>query len=580
MFLYLWFQTEVNDYKMEPVSKHGTAYNSFILVFFLISFVLAILLAFCSLPNTDDTYQFQCFLILIARSVGGFCAVSIALLISWSILRYKHWICMGYVVKPVRKWTHSNIQLVLYTDHNGNKEPVHGGHSSWLEILLFGIGSVSYLVSNLVKVASEINVDKIQVVMTLVTLKCCILFILFLKLYNGNFLKNTRLFHYSIAVMIGAIVCEWLSITLSPLWEYSAGNSTNSVSSRNLNISMSYAAKKENFELVLETIQNFLQPFFVEFLSISAACLLELWQTMRRDVCYQIEYKSELSNIESQSNSQVHTESTIILEANEDHLYNYETIRDDEALLLPRSNVASSYNSKEKCHKFQTSFVIGISICAFVFFVVVSSLQVVPMLPKINIGKETLRKLSSALAFGPLLIILLVALYKLNNTNICMQKSKLFTSTDYLLLFTCCAMSVNQILLIFVLIGQLLCFKNTDTFWTILQVFYWVVSISNAWVQTKVLMTAQCIHRSKQSIPRFLRLMLIYIMSLNIGHWLCDSIEHKWVENNHLDRASELISMFGESQAKTIELIFLPIWDIYCFHSAIVAYNLLKKPKH
>ena len=155
---------------MEPVSKQGTAYNSFILVFFLISFVLAILLALCSLQNTDETYQFKCFLILIAQSVGGFYSLSLALLISWFILRYKQWIYRGYVAKPVRKWPHSNIQLVLYTEDNENKQPVHGGHSSWLQIFLFGIGSVSYLVSDLVKVASENNVDKVQVVKTLVTL--------------------------------------------------------------------------------------------------------------------------------------------------------------------------------------------------------------------------------------------------------------------------------------------------------------------------------------------------------------------------------------------------------------------------
>ena len=100
---------------------------------------------------------------------------------------------------------------LLYKDHNSKEEPVHGGHSSWLQIVLFGIGSVAYLISNVVKVSSERNADKIQVGK----------FIVFLSLYNGVFLvKNTRLFNYGIAVMISADMCEWISITTSPFWEH------------------------------------------------------------------------------------------------------------------------------------------------------------------------------------------------------------------------------------------------------------------------------------------------------------------------------------------------------------------------
>ena len=82
-----------------------------------------------------------------------------------------------------------------------------------------------------------------------------------------------------------------------------------------------------------------------------------------------------------------------------------------------------------------------------------------------------------------------------------------------------------------------------------------------------------------QSIPKFSMFTLIYVMSISVGQWFCDSIDHKWVENDHMGQVSELISMFGESQAKKILLIFLPIWNIYWFHSAIVAYNLIKKPR-
>ena len=184
----------VSTNTMEPISKHGTAYNSFILVLFLASFGIAISLALFSLPSTVEIYQFREILILFAQIFGSLYAVSLAILNLWFILRYKHWVYKGLVAIPVRKWPHSHLQLVLYKDNNGNEEPVHGGHSSWLQIVLFGIGSIAYLVSNLVKVALDTNVDKIEVIKNLITLACCLLSIITLKLYNGLFLRNTRFF--------------------------------------------------------------------------------------------------------------------------------------------------------------------------------------------------------------------------------------------------------------------------------------------------------------------------------------------------------------------------------------------------
>ena len=175
---------------METVSKHGTAYNSFILLLFLASFGIAISLALFTLPSTVESYQFRDFLIIFAQSFGGLYAVSLAVLNLWFILRFKHWVYKGSVAIPVRKWPHSHLQLILYKENNGNEEPVHGRHSSWLQIVLFGIGSVAYLVSDLVKVASNINVDKIEIVKNLITLACCLLSIMFLKLYNGLFSKT------------------------------------------------------------------------------------------------------------------------------------------------------------------------------------------------------------------------------------------------------------------------------------------------------------------------------------------------------------------------------------------------------
>ena len=570
---------------MEPFSQHGTSYKSFILVFFLGSFGIAISFAILSIPPTEDFQHYREFLILFTQSFGGFFAVSLAILSLWFIFRYKHWVRKGLVTIPVRKWPHSRLQLVLYTDHNGNEKPVHSGHSSWLQIVLFGIGSVAYLISVLVQVVSQNNVDKIQVAKTLITLTCCILFIKFLKLYNGVFLKNTTFFHYSIAIMVGAGVCEWITISIRPFWEHAGENVTMATVLSNSSISMSDYTEGDHFEFVFDTIHSFLQPFFVEFLSMSASCLFELRKTMRVDGHYHIEYTSDDSDIESNFSEDIsrHVESSRIIGTNEDHSQNYQAIEFDGLLTQPNKVRVSLKNLSKKCRKYGTTIVVVISACTSVFYVVVCSIVLVPVTPfyKDNLVIEIIHKINNAFVCVPLIVLLMVALYKLNKMKICMRKSRHFTSTDYLLVFASSALFVYNILRIIALIGLIAVHRNTDTVGTIFQILFWAFSIVHIWGQTQLIMTVQYINRSEQRIPRIARFTLIYLMSYNASLWLCDSIQHKWVENGkNIGHLIEMVTLFGESQTRLIMLIFLPIWDIYCFHSAVVAYRSLKSPNH
>ena len=588
-----------ND-SIEPFSKHGTSYKSFILVFFLGSFGIAISVALMSLPPTIEFQQFRDFLILFAQSFGGVYAVSLAFVTLWYIFRYKHWIRKGFVEIPVRKWSHSHLQLVLYTNHNGNEKPVHGGHLSWLQIVIFGIGSVTYLVSVLVQVASKKYVDKIQVGKTLINLICCTLFIMFLKRYNGVFLKNTRFFQYSIAVMIGANVCQWISITMSPFWEHSAINVNISTVISNSSSLMSDVTDRNNFELVFDIIHSFLQPFFIEFLSISAECLLELRKTMGIVRRYHIEYKPDDTGIEShlsdesinnhsvssriigtnllEDNVTNQNESSRINATNEDLFQNYQTIEIDGALTHPNADPVSLSNSFKKCREYETTIVVVISACASVIHVVNCSIVLLPVTPlyKDTFVMDILNESNDAFVFAPLIVLLLVALYKLNKMNICMRKSQHFTGTDYLLLCTSSALFVYDILLIIGLVGLLVVRRDINTYVTILEIIFWAGSIVHIWAQTQFIITSQYVQRSLQKIPKFSRYTLIYLMSINAALWWCDSIAHdQWVENGKSDRLRTSNSMFGESKG-VIMLVFLPIWHIYCFHSAVVAYRLLK----
>ena len=383
--------------------------------------------------------------------------------------------------------------------------------------------------------------------------------------------------------MIAAVACEWISVTMSPLWGYSAKNVTsNATSMTNSTISIS-SHVEGNFGLVLDIIQSFLQPFFVEFLSISATCLIDLWQTMRKETQYHIVYETDCSDTGfTLNNNQEDTSRTF--ESSAEHIDNYEATGDDQTLLTVETGSVSSHNSNDEGitrYKLQTSIVVAISVCVTVLFVTACS--ILPPTPVLRSVENTtvvkwIDDLHQATVFTPLILLIIISLYKLNNSKIGIRKSKHFTRTDYLLLFTSSAIFVYNTLHIFSLIRLLVVRSKENILEVTYRIFFWFFSaIGHIWGQTQLIMTAQYIRRSQQELPKFLRFTLIYLVASNLGLWMCDSIKHKWVENSYPGiNYGTLGKMFGESNAEVMMLTFLPMWDIYSFHSAIVVYNILK----
>ena len=427
----------------------------------------------------------------------------------------------------------------------------------------------------MVKVASEITIDKVRVAKFVIIFTCCFLSVVFLKLYNGVFLKNTRVFQYSISVMISAVVCEWISVSMSPLWEHLAKNattnSTNSLSSHN----------EDNFGIVLDIVQSFLQPFFAEFLSISATCLINLWQTMRKEIQYHIVHEEAYGDIDFTLNNNQDTFGT--LKSSGDHIDNDEATGSDQTLLTVETGSVSSHRSNDQritWYKLQTSIVVAVSVCVNGLFVTVCS--ILPPSPVLRKVEDTsivkwINNVHQAVVFTPLILLINISLFMLNKRKIGIRKSKHFTSTDYLLLFTSLAIFVYNTLNIFSLIRLLAVHSKVNNVEVAYKIIFWLVSaIGHVWGQTQLIMTAQYIRRSQQELPKFVRFTLIYLVASNLGLWMCDSIKHKWTEIDYHDNYGDLGKMFGDSSAKVIILTFLPIWDIYSFHSAIVVYNIVK----
>ncbi|XP_072050116.1 uncharacterized protein [Amphiura filiformis] len=491
----------------KPFRNHGNYYSAFILAFFLGSCGTAMALTLFAIPPEVELQSSKPYLNIVAQCFGSLYTLCLIILCLWFILRYKHLIHTGYIAIPVRRWKNAHVQLVLYTDENGVRNRAHHSHSSSFQIVAFGIGSILYLVSELVKVASEKHIDKIQIVQSTITLLCCLLFIIFLKNYHAVVLKNCKLFHYYIAVMLGAEVCIWVSVTMCPLWSLSgAKNATHNVSHHD----------HINFETGLEIVQSFLQPFFVEFLSISAACLLGLWNTMRHESKYQLEYEPNDGN-----NAPATTIGDDLDDG--DHLEDSDTLLHNDEDSLSSTN--SSVQQEPKTDKFehrQTTIIIILS--NFLAFLYVTSYAVdhfdllspVPIIKQKNTPLRLLWDIINSTVFGPLILLILVSLYKLNKNNINITRIKPFSSSDYLLLFTSSALFVYNIVRVIAQFGRLIhAGQNATTLEVIFQIVYWIGSIIHVWGQTQLILTAQYIFTSAyQKMDKFTKFTFIILLQL------------------------------------------------------------------
>ncbi len=619
-----------------PVSNHGNSYTAFILAFFLPSCGIAISLALLSIPTDEDYHDFKSYLIIFSQSFGSLYTVCLIVLCLWFILRQKRLICSGLVSLPVRKWKNTSLRLILFTKDEKGDHRVHSSHHSPFQIGAFGVGSILYFISELVEVLSETDIDKIQIMKSITSLICCVVFIIFLRKYHNVVLKNYNLFHYFIAVMLGAEVCIWVSLTVHPLWHvtpesYNHDNNTITLNSTSTHNNLQHTDL--DFEVGLRTVQGFLQPLLAEFISIAGACLLHLWQTMRQETYYQVECNppraqatnndEEFEHVEGYDHSIVDIETSSTPDTDLNGLHGTSTDQNnnatstidygdidcnlplftdvdvDENANLVGDTSGSNFSSSPVRQDTQRKniFTIAVTVTSgfLAVYLVTSCVLLAPGLLTIKQTAltEVLQHVVYTSVFGPLIIFILVSLCRLNKITINIPKAKVLNGGDYLLLCTSSAIFVYDILWIISEFGYLLVQPNTaDTKETLFELCFWVGSIVHVWGQTQLILTVQNIYQSAKApkMDRFIKFTLIYLVAINTGLWFCDSIGHKWAENDHqVDAAtqadathsynSSTVSMFGEYHTNIILLVFLPVWDIYCFHSSITVYNLLKQTR-
>ena len=400
-----------------------------------------------------------------------------------------------------------------------------------------------------------------------ILLACIISFILFLCLYKDVSLKTCRLFQYSIALMIGAVAWTWIYITVQPLWVLFRDNSTSIIP----NISDHGEPLKFNLETVTEIAESFLQPFFVEFLSISTGCLLCLWSRMRTDP-----HQDHLSHTDYDQNSNLN------IQTSEHNGY----FRDYGALLAhdnEESLISIRYREQNTTHKLQKRIIIGLSVVIGTGYFISMQLSAVgPFTKWSQYLPDTPRTITTriieSVVYLPLIILNLVSIRKLQNSNKSISKIQQYTSSDNLLLLTTAVEFCYMVLRTIATIGVVFVDSESIDVTLLFYAIFTLFSFVRIWGQTHLIMSANYVHRSAYKLPKVVEFTLIYVLVINIAEWLYISIAHKWVENeNDLHvYAPEFVTSYGNFNTKVILLTFDPIIAMYNFHSVVAAYHTLR----
>ncbi len=551
--LYFVILFQMADYRHEqptplcdvlPYQNHGNAYPSLILVFLLGSCGIAIsLIPLLSLP-TD--LQFTTNIILAFQYSGLFYMLLVIAISLLFICKYQQWACDG----TIRNQTGSNLHHVqlLPEFHSESRDLSDTNRSSSLQIVVFGIGSILNLITHIIIEAMKYSLKTVEIINSSVMLLCCCVYIVFLNKYKGVTLKTSQLFQYSIAFIIGAEICAWVFFAVEPLWIISMGNATHPVSNNSTGM------------IIVEITEIFLQPFLLEFLSISVAYHFSLWHRLRGNK--PTDYMYERYGTESNHSTRVVTHQ------------DYRTIIDDT-----ENQSINDIREGTVCSRILKCIIAILStVTALFYFVTFIILIMGPFsgLFKISLPLATQNVMMKCIqtAVNVLLIIFgLLSLKKLQTSSENIMKVKQFTTEGFILLFTTSAVFVYTLLKFFA------AFESSGSLdQTIFFIGFEIGCIIRYWFQTQMIITAHYVRRSAQKLPKIVEFTLIYVIAINLIEWTWIAIMHRWVEDEVALGVYDpiLVAAFGEVTAKKTHLILDPFRVVHAFHSAAVAYRVQK----
>ena len=440
---------------------------------------------------------------------------------------------------------------------------------SLLQVFVFGIGSMLTSALDIYNHLKDISqrVMHVYLVQDCIRLPSHLLQMIFYTWYvYDNHVKGApkslpRWHHVSIAVMIGTQVWLWVSDTTEPLWTLDG--------KRNVTLASNSSPQTGSF---MFTVEHFLEPFHVEFSTISIGLLYSLW-------CMTTEKEISRALVKSENRS--------------------------EKLSARKTQKRDASRSSKCCWAFH----IGVAtLLALIYIIIVS---VILFVPCHRCGKSqyyVFRRLFLFLGFFyvyfgiGLSISSIYALWKLSKTSI---KSSMASLGQYLLVITAIVVFVLYMLRIFaagydlhndILYRQqsldssysfadiLLTFRSLNNYnirnitfaetisMDALMIGYPFIGILQVWLQTQLLMDAEC----RKNIPDVVKKIFIYVIAINFGEWLQTGISLGFDRDGQSSQYTPIMNEFyTDESSRIMRLCLYPFMVLYRFHSAVVAWEII-----
>ena len=157
---------------------------------------------------------------------------------------------------------------------------------SSIPVILFGSGSILYTIFGMVLDSQQEQELDFATVFSYIGdsgyLICLVIQIKFFTMYSGAILKNCAVYHFSIAVMVACQIWLWITSAASPFFHITSNSTSVDPTDRCLH-SSNITNPTEMPILSQESIKlihYFLEPFSVEYLTITSGYLFHLWQSM------------------------------------------------------------------------------------------------------------------------------------------------------------------------------------------------------------------------------------------------------------------------------------------------------------
>ncbi|XP_072021567.1 uncharacterized protein [Amphiura filiformis] len=589
-----------------PIRGNGNYHSALMLVFFLGSAAVALAFAPVLISSSNDK---PTKILTTAQNVTqpahAICSVIMSALCLYFIMKKNTWQSSGKVTFMKRQYRNSPSSggfVCNATDHDQisddqTKKQQAENEMSLLQMVVFGVGALLFLACRVIYVASfeddTVNLNWVPIVDELTYMVSIVIQVIFLVKYNGAVLPNNSLFHYSVGLMVADKVWLWLTQTLNNIAVLSSEddislpispvypiNYTSKVSKNDGNFTES------TFQKVIEASLVFLQPFFLESLTIVMGALLHLWNFIGKDSNIpRVEGNGTSDNAERHPRERYYDYGYVIDSEERQEVtkhYSCNTAESLHGLLGSGANYLaerSSMNDKIKIGLFTViAFIIAISL--FMTVVILNQLG-----PFEHIADSLSDHTKYVLAYGiqmtaflATIIACLVSTHKIYHRNTCLSTTTL-TFSEYLL-FVTAATNFIWFILRLIAAATFLNMSNSDDPHrgeAICNLCYALTCIVQVSAQTQMLLAAQSVHQMGQSNSTFTRVCLINIAAINISFWLIIGIFRESVINQHRSSITYqfMNKCFGEKTTKIMIFLLYPAMELYRFHTTVVAYQIL-----